>query len=371
MMRAHIIYYNYLKPEGVGMSIGGIQTYITNLMPVLRACGYTVTIYQRSYEDFHHEFDGFEVYGIGHKLNYGPLLAKALLEKAIPLIDVSCDLLVYGCESCITRKMPCRTIAIQHGISWDVPKEGCSSWMYLRRYVGKSRMAWKTIQRVSKVDQLVCVDYNFVNWHRAVSPYPKVKHIVIPNFTDIPTSQPQKENDTLHIIFARRFFVHRGTRLFTHVAEKILSEYDKVYITIAGAGPDADYMHGRLDLFDRVQFIAFDSLESLNIHRDKDIAVVPTIGSEGTSLSLLEAMASGCATICTNVGGMTNIILDGYNGVMISPEESDLYNALKMLIDNPSVRKELQNHAYETVRLAFSLDIWKERWMKVIKEERQ
>ena len=43
-MRAHIIYYNYLNPEGEGMSIGGIQTYLYNLIPVLRRCGYEVTL---------------------------------------------------------------------------------------------------------------------------------------------------------------------------------------------------------------------------------------------------------------------------------------------------------------------------------------
>ena len=50
---AHIIYYNYLKPDGSGMSVGGIQTYLANLIPVLEKCGYGVSVYQRSYCDFH------------------------------------------------------------------------------------------------------------------------------------------------------------------------------------------------------------------------------------------------------------------------------------------------------------------------------
>ncbi|WP_420491566.1 glycosyltransferase [Neobacillus drentensis] len=53
------------------------------------------------------------------------------------------------------------------------------------------------------------------------------------------------------------------------------------------------------------------------------------LGSEGTSLSLLEAMAAKCAEIATNVGGMTNIILDNYNGLIINPDESELYLALE------------------------------------------
>lgn len=49
-------------------------------------------------------------------------------------------------------------------------------------------------------------------------------------------------------------------------------------------------------------------------------------------------MAAGCAVICTNVGGMTNIIIDGYNGLMINPDEDSLYKALDRLIEDKLLR---------------------------------
>ena len=224
------------------MSIGGIQTYLTNLIPVLRRQGYDVTIWQRSAKDFHKVLDGCDVYGIPFRENWGKRVAKFLLDAALPHIDLPNDLLLYGCETCITRHVPCRTVAIQHGIFWDVPKkEGA----YLRGYVRKCLNAWKIIKRVSKVDHLVCVDNNFINWHRAITPYPKVKHIFIPNFTAIPSEMPSKEHEGISIIFARRFFPHRGTRLFANVIERILKEYKNIHVTVAGTGPDADYWFGR------------------------------------------------------------------------------------------------------------------------------
>lgn len=368
-MRAHIIYYNYLNPDGSGMSIGGIQTYITNLIPVLQHCGYDVTIYQRSLKDFHQELDAYDVYGVEHQDSFGQHVAKALLDVALPHIDMANDLLLYGCETCITRTVPCRTIAIQHGIFWDVPlAKKLSKIQYLRKYIRKSFIAWKTIRRVSKVDHLVCVDNNFINWHRAITPYPEVKHIFIPNFTAIPSTKPEKQHEGINIIFARRFFIHRGTRLFANVIERILKAHQDIHVTIAGTGPDADYMHKKLDVFENVQFTTFSSDESLGIHEDKDIAVVPTTGSEGTSLSLLEAMASGCAVVCTNVGGMTNIILNRYNGLMISPDEEELYGALTDLVRDASLRARLQENAYICARDAFSLKQWQESWEKVIRQ---
>lgn len=366
-MRAHIIYFNYLTPDGSGMSIGGIQTYITNLIPVIKECGYAVSIYQRATNPFHHVFDDYEVYGVAHKDVHGTPLKKALLSKALSHLNAAEDVLIYGCETCITKAVSCRTIAIQHGILWDVPRdESSSKWQYLKQYIGKCVMGWNVCQRVNKVDQLVCVDNNFVNWHRAVTPYPQVKHIVIPNFSDIPAARPEKENGTIRIIFARRLFKHRGTRLFANVADKLLAKYHKLDVIVAGTGPDAEYMHSKLDKYPNVRFVTYSSHESLQLHADKDIAVIPTIGSEGTSLSLLEAMASGCAVVCTNVGGMTNIILDGYNGLMISPSEKALFEALCKLIEDVALRDRLQQNAYETVRDAFSLEAWKNKWKLVI-----
>lgn len=368
-MHAHIIYFNYLNPDGNGMSIGGIQTYIANLIPVLNECGYQVTVYQRSNLDFHKQLPNCDVFGIGHPRNHCPEVAKAILKKALSQIEIDKDLLIYGCETCITSSVPCRTIAIQHGILWDVPSsEHYSSIQYFKHYIGKCRAAWKIIQRVSKVDSLVCVDNNFINWHKAVTPYPKINHIVIPNFTEVPSEQPAKSNDMIHIIFARRFFIHRGTRLFGNVVVRLLNDYQNVKITIAGTGPDADYLHQQLDAFPQVCFTTFSSQDSLSIHKGMDIAVIPTIGSEGTSLSLLEAMASGCAPICTNVGGMTNIVLDGYNGLMITPNEEALYQALSTLINDAELRSKLQKNAYQTAKDAFSLTIWEKKWTKLIKQ---
>ena len=209
-MRAHIIYFNYLKPDGSEMSIGGIQTYISNLIPVLNKCGYSVSIYQRATQDFYKLLDNCEVRGVAHPKNICPETAAAILNAAIPYIDMNSDLLIYGCETCVTRQVPCRTIAIQHGISWDVPVNiNYSQWKYLKGYVRKALNAWQLCKRVKMVDRLVCVDHNFVNWHKAITPSPLVRHIVIPNFSEIPTERFVKNNSSLHIIFAntiRAFF---------------------------------------------------------------------------------------------------------------------------------------------------------------------
>ncbi len=117
-----------------------------------------------------------------------------------------------------------------------------------------------------------------------------------------------------------------------------------------------------------VNFTKFSTLDSLNIHQQYHIAVVPSLGSEGTSLSLLEAMGGQCAVIATNVGGMTNIILDGYNGLLISPNKDELKLAILKLIDDCNLREQLGKNAFETVNKSFNKKKWDTLWLKVIKE---
>ena len=170
----------------------------------------------------------------------------------------------------------------------------------------------------------------------------------------------------IKIVFARRFVQIRGTRLFAPVAKKLLSKYDNIEITFAGEGPDKEYLKSTIGNDERINFCAYRSDESISFHRQFDIAVVPTIYSEGTSLSLLEAMSAQCAVVCTNVGGMTNIILDEYNGLMVSPDEGELFSALSRLITDQKLRKYLSKNAYETVNSSFSIKKWQKSWETLI-----
>ena len=106
--------------------------------------------------------------------------------------------------------------------------------------------------------------------------------------------------------------------------------------------------------------------QALSVNAKYHIAVVPSLGSEGTSLSLAEAMAAGCAVVATNVGGMTNMIINGYNGQMVNPDVDDLTRALSTLISDAKLRFKLGNDAAATARNAFSLNHWKSRWSDVL-----
>jgi glycosyltransferase involved in cell wall biosynthesis len=93
--------------------------------------------------------------------------------------------------------------------------------------------------------------------------------------------------------------------------------------------------------------------------RAMDIFVLPSL-VEGLSLSLLEAMACGVATIATDVGADGEALRGA--GVLVDPKdlEGQLRLALRTLLDFPDFRAELgrraRARAVERYSLADNLD---------------
>lgn len=360
----NILYSYYFDFSKAVITIGGIQSYIQNLVAICLNLGHKVTVFQIGNDNRSIMIDGYTIkeFCIGKSDNYQKFAYKVANET-----DIDNDVFIYATDTIIPWSNPFKhTIAIQHGINWDMPRTNRRPDFIM--HLSKLRRNYVIMHKVNNVGTVVCVDYNFVNWLRAESDRVKPNLVVIPNYTRIapPISKPSNK---INIIFARRFWWYRGTRVFASAIKRILSENKNIEVTVAGGGPDEALLHKDLDTYSNVHFISYKSEESMSIHADKHIAVVPTVGSEGTSLSLLEAMSAQCAVVASDVGGMTNIILDGYNGLMVPAGNAErLYESLKCLIENPSERQRIAKNGYETVKCSFSFEKWRGCWEKVINE---
>jgi len=361
-----IVYERYYDFENHRVVSGGVQTYLSNLIPLFVSKNYEVRLYQGGASGEIIELDNVIVTAVQGTYNNGSYDIPGVLNEVNKLFNQDEDVLLFADHCCTIKNKAKYCLAIQHGISWDIPRKNRFSDPLMALF--SAYRTYSEHKKLKYVNQLVCVDYNFPNWYKAQVDEPKCPMKVIPNFTRIAEYQEKINDGKIKIIFARRFVPHRGTRVFADAIDRILKEYNSVQVTIAGRGPDEGFLHEHLDKWgDRISFTQYTSDDSIRIHQEHDIAVVPTVGSEGTSLSLLEAMSASCAVICTEVGGMTNIILDGYNGLMVSPGDSnDLYNAIKYLVDNPSERIEMARLGHDTVSKAFSYDKWKKEWLSVI-----
>lgn len=360
-----IIYIRYFDKAGKEMTIGGIQTYITRLSHLAAGLGLYVRIFQYADQRFVKQIAP-DIEVIGVPLAPKQQTANRLYEEVLQSRNSKDSYIsLFATDTLIPSHPVQHSIAIQHGIFWDM--EGKKRRSFLRSFMSRTIEAYHIVKRMRNVEDVVCVDNNFICWHRTQLHERDVNLIPIMNFAEVGPKEIIKEkHDFTSIVFARRFFDYRGTRIFTAAVKRLLSEHYKISVTFAGEGPDEGWLKEQFAHSKEVVFTHYDSSKAIEFHSQFDIAVVPTTGSEGTSLSLLEAMSAHCAVLCTNVGGMTNIIIDGLNGIMTLPTADAVYEGLKFLLTHPDMREKIASRGYETVAEAFNLKQWEEKWSKVL-----
>lgn len=89
-----------------------------------------------------------------------------------------------------------------------------------------------------------------------------------------------------------------------------------------------------------------------------DVFVLPSL-TEGTPMSLLEAMALGIPVIASAVGGVPQVINPEKNGILVQPEKpEEIKNAIQVLSRNKTLRNSISKGAQETMESKYDLKKW-------------
>jgi len=78
--------------------------------------------------------------------------------------------------------------------------------------------------------------------------------------------------------------------------------------------------------------------------------LVSTSTHEGFALPPLEAMAAGCAVVCTDAHGNRDFCVDGENCLMPEPAPDAVAAAIARLLDDRALRERLVAAGRETAR---------------------
>ncbi len=369
MKKVYIItggaFYNFQTKE---YHIGGIQTYIRRLVNVLLATNYFPFILNTGDYDQSEVLDNGATY-----LQVAALKVdmKALVRKAEKDGNIDKDLLLFSTSTEIVKSRFKYVLGIQHGIYWDTDViRGIKPKSLLLMAILRGAQMMQQIKWHRMIGTLVCVDANYVNWMRATAGDFCLKYVYIPNCADNPTQERIDFRDNkIRILYARRFVKQRGIDLLMEALPPVLNKYPNVLLTIAGQGNGLTQLHTTFDAYgERVTYTQYDAMKSVDFHLSYDIAMVPSLYSEGTSLSLLEAMSAGCACIATDIGGLSNVVINKHNGLLIRPIAEDLRKAVANLIDNEEQRTYLAKNAIQTIRDSFSSEMWAERWTQFLSD---
>jgi glycosyltransferase involved in cell wall biosynthesis len=115
-------------------------------------------------------------------------------------------------------------------------------------------------------------------------------------------------------------------------------------LLIAGEGPlkkDLEEISGQLSISDRVRFLGFVQ-DTTTLLAAADVVVLASWPREGLSLALIEAHRAGRPCVCTNVGGMPEVVEHGVTGFVVPPRDPGaMADALVKVLGDDALRERM------------------------------
>ncbi len=220
---------------------------------------------------------------------------------------------------------------------------------------------WYYLQFI--VDKIICVSNDLKYLYSKL--LSRHKLIVIHNGLELPCcnffDQQQSIEKTNKFVVGTvgRLDTIKGHVYLIEAAREIIKLRRDVLFYIVGNGPLANELeriaieHG---VFDRFRFYGFRT-DALSILAGMDIFVLPSL-HEGIPFVLWEAMSFCKAVICSNVGGIKEVIENEVDGILLPPKDSfALSKAILILLEHSEYRKFLGINARKKIEMAFSANI--------------
>jgi len=349
--------------------IGGAEVYLDELIGVLRQKGFEQTVYQLATSDESSDLVQIRRISFLPKyLNYClmlPLHFSRLFKEDLLIINYPQYFLPVFLHK--------RSIILSHGATWtSLPKGLLRNFM-----VAVFAYAYSSAKACVFNDTFVLREIG-INIDPQTNMFRKVDRNkwFIPNCVDTSRFSKLSPDPTLLaqnlILVPRNITYGRGIDL----AVKAFAVFNKVHpetkLGLVGSrehlGKTQDeYVRGLLVLIDQlglnkqVLFLGhYKNAQMPLLYSSSLMSIIPTRHREGTSLSALESMACGTATLSTNVEGLLD--LPTYK---CEPSPESMAEAmLKVFMD----RETIAEKQMLVVRETFKLENWRQAWLKVIQD---
>lgn len=195
---------------------------------------------------------------------------------------------------------------------------------------------------VLRRSQIVVVRGSFTEdvARRSGVPADRIVHLIahgsIPDDYE-PTDVVPLRRNPLRLVCAARLVPEKGVDVLLEAFA--LMDRDGVVLEIAGDGAeraDLEALAQRLGIADRVEFKGLITSRMLDFYQGALAVVLPSRADEGLGMALVEGALNGCALVGSDVGGITDTIVDGETGVLVPPNDATaLAEVLRNLVDDP------------------------------------
>lgn len=162
-----------------------------------------------------------------------------------------------------------------------------------------------------------------------------------------------------NLLFCARVAPNKGIIIALKVWKQLYKRYPNSKFYIVGGGNNTLLDKAR-DMSEQCNhsIVVVGEVDDITpYHRLSDVYIFPS-EHEGLPTSLLEAMSSGLATVCSDIGGNDDLIFDDITGYRVPVKDVDAYvQKISQLFDNNELRVELGKCSSKYVAEHCSYDV--------------
>lgn len=379
-----------LMDENGNITRGGAEKVVFWLAEFLASRGFEVTVYQAGKYDSSRKIGSFSV-----KTVRGGRVRWAVRLERIALADEVRTLFYQDLSYAIRGSSGVRIVGISHGVYWDYPYvDTLKRWypfgwlpsplprilLYMWRMWAKKR----ELKGVRVCDLVLAFDSGLLRIVQSDYPSLRLKIVRVGPFSDINNEQfselqPNASSEVKEkraqeaagpeqrVLVPRNFSLSSGILLLPAIALALskLAPNSQWVFYVAGRMSVAKKQGVDIDprifedisgsdlgfISNRIRFLG--SLDSHDFAKELEAATVvliPTFAYEGACLAAVEAMSAGKAVVASNIGGLNDTIVSGFNGLLSSPSPKSLAASLYLVLSDAELRARLEAGATESSR---------------------
>jgi len=346
---------------------GGGERYLIDLCHLLQSMNHTVTVYQPFpgiNSPFTKVYKGITFIMIPNDVRSWSYHTCTDLNWQFNELSAMDDLRIFFATYLCWPYCPPNSIAISHGIYWD----NIQGNAIINNFTDEQRKEFfkRQLYGFTAPDVVVSVDSNVRKVIQATQPGAEKRIQIIYNYVDTKKFTPVKKTwEGINVLFPRRLTALRGS---TEVTRAFIN-YPQYNFTLVGQSHDENaakaFANGHKNR-KNVTFTHKATDDMVEVYQKADISLVPTISTEGLSLSLLESMSCGLPVITTPVGGLGDAVIHGYNGIIYDPNHDDLGLCIDYLAKDKDLREKFGKRNREIAVECFDVEIWKHHWKMLI-----
>ena len=222
---------------------------------------------------------------------------------------------------------------------------------------------------IEKAEVVIGVSSKVIERIKLLTSRKEKLQVILNGFSQNKISQKDnlEKHKEINILFVATLVERKGSKYLIEAYSKLYNKYPNITLTIAGGGKLFQEMKNYAKLLGLNNKIFFTGVinhnQVMEFMSKCDIFVMPS-WNEAFGVVYLEAMSFKKPIIACKNEGITDVINDGVEGMLVTPRNSDsIIEKLIVLIENEKLRNEMGERGYQKIK---SLT-WKNNALETLK----